>query len=96
MMQKYITLGEEFTHIGWGIAGTEDELRVISVYDTPDSEGKILRKCLNGARFEIVGRSGDWYRVRSGSEFGYLPAADLTIRITWEARPFPLTRSRAV
>ncbi len=79
MMQKYITLGEEFTHIGWGIAGTEDELRVISVYDTPDSGGKILRKCLNGARFEIVGRSGDWYRVRSGSEFGYLPAADLTM-----------------
>lgn len=75
MMTKYLQFLETYTHLGYGY--TDAGHTVINLYRSPDQNSEIVCKFFGGARFEIVEKQASWYRVRSGNNFGYLPAEAL-------------------
>lgn len=56
------------------VAKADDTL---ALRDAPNEQGAILGHYANGSTLEIIEEAGDWYRVRSGPDTGYMPKASL-------------------
>ncbi len=73
MMAQYLDIEANYPHLGW--AKTTDDGTVLNVRAQADGSSEIIFMCMSGAVFELVEEKGDWYRVRAGAKFGYLPKA---------------------
>ena len=72
MMAQYLKIEANYPHLGWG--KTQNDGTILNFYERPDAESKIIDKQLSGMALELVEKSGDWYRVRTGNFFAYVKA----------------------
>jgi len=72
MMAQYLKIEANYPHLGWG--KTQNDGTILNFYERPDAESKIIDKQLSGMALELVEKSGDWYRVRTGNFFAYVMA----------------------
>lgn len=76
MMTEYLNITANYPHLGWG--STADDGTVINVRAGAGFTFPVIAKVMSGASFELIEDSGSWYRVRSGSQFGYVEKEKIT------------------
>lgn len=76
MMAAYLDIKANYPHIGWG--KTSNDGTVLNVRTDADASSTILYKAMSGGMFELIAEKGDWYEVRVGEIFGYLPKTAVT------------------
>ena len=70
VMTKYLDITPNYEHLGWG--KTEKKDAILTVFTKPDSNSPALCYFYSGACFELCEKSGEWYKVRIGDQFGYI------------------------
>lgn len=77
MMTQYLTIKANYPHLGW--AKTEDDGSVLNLRAGAGATFPVVYKAMSGCRMELVEEAGSWYRVRLGSQFGYVEKEKLTL-----------------
>jgi len=77
MMTQYLEIKADYPHLGWG--RTENNGAVVNVRSGPGFTYPVLYKAMGGCVFELVEDQGAWYRVRAGSQLGYLEKKGVTV-----------------
>lgn len=77
MMTQYLTIKANYDHLGWGQSAADGT--VLNLREKAAQDSAIVYKCMSGAAFEVVAESGDWYKVRAGSLFGFVEKEKLRL-----------------
>ncbi len=77
MMTQYLDIQPNYTHLGWG--KTPGDGTVLNVRASASADAKVVYKAMSSGVFELVAEAGDWYKVRVGEGFGYLPKTGITL-----------------
>lgn len=77
MMAQYLEIKANYPQAGWGRAIRKEAL--LNIYEKPDFNSKILLKVMDQMSFEISETKDEWYKIRFGNQFGYLPASQVTL-----------------
>ncbi|MDO5325207.1 MAG: polysaccharide deacetylase family protein [Clostridia bacterium] len=70
MMTQYLEITANYPHLGWG--RTADDGTVLNVRAGAGFTFPVIAKVMSGAAFELIEDAGTWYRVRLGTQFGYI------------------------
>lgn len=76
VMAQYLSIKGNYPHLGWGKAAGGGQL--LNLYQAPDLSSKIIYKAADNMAVELVEKTGDWYKVRFGSSFGYIPQSQVS------------------
>ncbi len=77
VMTQYLTITTNYPHLGWG--ATEKGAGMVNIRAEANSTSGIVLKAPGGVRVELLEKSGDYYRVRLNTTFGYIEAAKITV-----------------
>ncbi len=70
MMTQYLEIKANYPHLGWG--RTADDGTVVNLRAGAGVTFPVIAKVMSGAAFELIEDAGAWYRVRLGTQFGYV------------------------
>ncbi len=70
MMAEFLDIKPNYPHLGWG--KTADDGTVVNVRAGAGATFPVVYKAMSGCAFELIEEAGGWYRVRTGSQFGYV------------------------
>ena len=76
MMTQYLEIKANYPHLGWG--RTQDDGTVVNVRAGAGVTFPVIAKVMSGAAFELIEDQGTWYRVRLGTQFGYVEKEKIT------------------
>ena len=70
MMASYLTIKAKYPQLGWG--STANDGTVLNLRAGAGLTFPVVYKTMSGCALELLEESGAWYRVRLGSQFGYV------------------------
>ena len=70
MMTQYLNIKANYPHLGWG--KTAEDGTVLNFRAGAGITFPIIAKAMSGCAFELSEETGGWYRVRIGTQFGYV------------------------
>ena len=77
-MTQYLSFKGDYAHLGWG--KTPNDGSVINLRAAADKNSAVVGKSMSGVTLEVIEESGDYYKARMGSVFGYVEKGKITLR----------------
>ena len=77
MKTGFLTIKANYEHLGWG--QTQNNGQILTLRSSAGDGAAIALQAMSGAAVEVLEESGDWYRVRLGGVFGYVPKDLVTL-----------------
>lgn len=71
MMAQYLEISANYPHAGWGVSKRDGT--VLTLLSQPDQDSVPAARYMSGTAMELVENTGNYWKVRIGTGFGYVP-----------------------